>query len=251
MIHINLLPGANKKTASRQGIDLSAFRAGFGGMFKDQFLIGAVSAIVLSLGAVGYLYTAQNVKTADLEAHRDRAVSDSTRYANVLKDRYHAEAMRDTLLRQVNLIKNLDEDRFVWAHVMDEVSRALPQYTWLTNLTFTGTPQGSANVVVTPKADTSAAAKKKAAGKPPKRLDTDVPRDVIGLRLSGHTVDIQALTRFMKDLEASPYLANVQLDRSELALEMNKEVTQFQLTIGYNRPDTTVVHRVPLTLSVR
>ncbi len=37
----------------------------------------------------------------------------------------------------------------------------------------------------------------------------------------------------MKDLEASPFLTNVQLDKSELALEQGKEVTQFQLTIGY------------------
>ncbi len=251
MIHINLLPGANKKTATRQSVDLSAFRAGFTGAFRDKFLIGAVAAVALSLGGVGYLYTTQNAKSAELDAHKDRAISDSTRYANFLKDRYHAEAVRDTLLRQVNIIKSLDEDRFVWAHVMDEVSRALPQYTWLTNLSFSGTPQGSTNVVATPKADTSAAAKKKNAGKPPKRLDTDVPRDAIGLRVSGHTVDIQALTRFMKDLEASPYLTNVQLDRSELALELNKEVTQFQLTIAYNRPDTTVIHRAPLTLSVR
>jgi Tfp pilus assembly protein PilN len=251
MIQINLLPGANKKAASRQSIDFSAFRAGFAGMFKDQFLIGAVSAVVLSLGAVGYLYTTQNAKSAELEARRDRSVSDSTRYANFLKDRYHAEAVRDTLLRQVNIIRSLDDDRFVWAHVMDEVSRALPQYTWLTNISFTGTPQGATNVVASPKPDTSAAAKKAAAHAPPKRLDTDVPRDAIGVRVSGHTVDIQALTRFMKDLEASPFLTNVQLDRSELALELNKEVTQFQLTIAYNRPDSTVIRRAPLTLSAR
>jgi Tfp pilus assembly protein PilN len=253
MIHINLLPGANKKTTSRRGVDLSVFRSSFSGMFRDRFLIGAASAVVLSLGAVGYLYFTQTRKTAELEARRDLSVSDSTRYANFLKDRWHAEAVRDTLLRQVNLIKNLDEDRFVWSHVMDEVSRALPQYTWLTTISFTGTPQGSTNVVASPaaKVDTSAAAKKKAAGRPPKRLDTDVPRDPIGVRVSGHTVDIQALTRFMKDLEASPFLTNVQLDKSELALEMNKEVTQFQLTIGYNRPDSTAIRRAPLTLSVR
>jgi Tfp pilus assembly protein PilN len=253
MIHINLLPGANKKTTSRQGVDLSAFRASFSGMFRDRFLIGAASAVVLSLGAVGYLYFTQTKKTAELEARRDLSVSDSTRFANFLKDRWHAEAVRDTLLRQVNLIKNLDADRFVWSHVMDEVSRALPQYTWLTTISFTGTPQASTNVVASPavKVDTSAAAKKKAALKAPKRLETDIPRDPIGVRVSGHTVDIQALTRFMKDLEASPFLTNVQLDKSELALEMNKEVTQFQLTIGYNRPDSTAIRRAPLTLSVR
>lgn len=249
MIQINLLPGANKNTTSRQGVDLSGFRSGFAGMFKDKWLIGSSLILVVSLGAVGYLYTSQNAKDADLESHRVAAVADSTKYANFLKDRYHAEAVRDTLLRQVNLIRGLDADRFVWAHVMDEVSRALPQYTWLTNVAFSGTPQGSTNVVASLKPDTSALAKKKNVR--PKRLDTEVPREAIGLRVQGHTVDIQALTRFMKDLEASPFLTNVQLDRSELALELNKEVTQFQLTIAYNRPDTSAIRRAPFTLSAK
>ncbi len=55
----------------------------------------------------------------------------------------------------------------------------------------------------------------------------------------------------MKDLEASPFLGNVQLEHSELAIDQGKEVTQFQLTVGYSRPDTTVLRRVPLTLSVK
>ena len=42
------------------------------------------------------------------------------------------------------------------------------------------------------------------------------------MRLVGRTVDIQALTRFMKDLEASPFLTNVQLDKSELARRPGK-----------------------------
>jgi Tfp pilus assembly protein PilN len=147
----------------------------------------------------------------------------------------------------VNIIRSLDDDRFVWPHVLDEVSRALPQYTWLTTLAFTGSPQGSSNVVIAPK-DSGAA---KSKSKTPKRLETEIPRDVVSLRLVGRTVDIQALTRFMKDLAASPYLTNVQLEKSELALDQGKEVTQFQLTVGYRRPDTTIVHRVPLNLSER
>jgi hypothetical protein len=55
----------------------------------------------------------------------------------------------------------------------------------------------------------------------------------------------------MKDLEASPFLANIQLDKSELAIDQGKEVTQFQLTMGYSRPDTTMIRRVPLSLSAR
>lgn len=250
MIEINLLPGAGrKKAASRQSVDFGTIAAGISGRLRDKFMIGAVAGVVLSAGAVGGLYTLQDRQSTALTERREKALRDSTRYANFLKDRYRAEATRDTLLRQVNVIRSIDEDRYVWPHVLDEISRAIPQYTWLTAVGFTGTPQGSNNVVVSPKAgeDTSAAAKKK----PPKRMDTAIPKDVISIRISGRTVDIQAVTRFMKDLEASPFLSNVQLDKSELAVEQGKEVAQFQLTIGYTRPDTLMLHRVPLTLSVR
>jgi Tfp pilus assembly protein PilN len=246
MIEINLLPGSGKKKAARrQSVNVGAMLTGITGRMKDKFMIAAIAAVIVGAGGVGLLYFTQTTKDTSLAERRDQAIHDSTRYANFLKDRYHSEAVRDTLLRQINVIKSLDEDRFIWAHVLDEVSRALPQYTWINVLGYAGTPQGSANVVATPK-DTL---KRKDAK--PKRLATDIPRDSVSVRLMGRTVDIQALTRFMKDLEASPFISNVQLDKSELAIDQGKEVTQFQLTMGYTRPDTTMIRRVPLSLSVR
>jgi Tfp pilus assembly protein PilN len=253
MIEINLLPGAGRKKSSRGGpsVDFSAIGAGLSSRLRDKFMIAALLSVIVGAGAVGGLYLTQVQKEADLTERKAVALADSARYANFLKDRFHAQSVRDTLLRQINIIRSIDEDRFVWPHILDEISRALPQYTWLTSIAFTGVPQGGNNVVVTPKVveDTSAAAKKHA--RPPKRLDTEIPKDVISVRLMGRTVDIQALTRFMKDLEASPFLSNVQLDRSELAIDQGKEVTQFQLTIGFSRPDTSMLRRVPLSLSVK
>lgn len=246
MIEINLLPGSGKKKAARrQGVDFGAMAAKVSGRVRDKFMIGAVVAVIGSAGAVGLLYFMQSTKESELTEQVDQAVHDSTRYALVLRDRYHSEATRDSLLRQVNLIKSLDEDRFIWAHVLDEVSRALPQYTWLSILGYTGQPAGANNVVAPPKD-----ADKKKDGKP-KRLATEIPRDSVSIRVLGRTVDIQALTRFMKDLEASPFFGNVQLDKSELATDQGKEVTQFQLTMGYTRPDSTMIRRVPLSLSAR
>jgi Tfp pilus assembly protein PilN len=248
MIEINLLPGArSKKAARRPTVSFGSFASGLSGRLSDKFLIVAVAGVVLSVGATAFLYMSQQRRDADLQTRIEKAVVDSTRYANFLKDRYHAEAVRDTLLRQVNIIKSIDQDRYVWPHIMDEISRALPQYTWLSMIALNGTPQGSTNVVALPK--TTEDPKNK--GRPPKRIDTSIPLDQVSVRLSGRTVDIQALTRFMKDLEASPFLSNVQLEHSELALDQGKEVTQFQLTVAYSRPDTTVVRRVPLTLSVK
>jgi Tfp pilus assembly protein PilN len=250
MIEINLLPGAgNKKNARRQTVSFGSFASGLSGRLTDKFMIAAVVGVVVSVSAVAFLYLSQQRKDARLQSRVEKAVVDSTRYANFLKDRYHAEAVRDTLLRQVNIIKSIDQDRYVWPHIMDEVSRALPQYTWLSLVALNGSPQGSTNVVALPK--TADDAKSKDKNKPPKRIETSIPVDPVSVRLVGRTVDIQALTRFMKDLEASPFLTNVQLEHSELAIDQGKEVTQFQLTVGYSRPDTTVVRRVPLTLSVK
>jgi Tfp pilus assembly protein PilN len=248
MIEINLLPGAgNKKAARGPSVSFGSFASTLSGRLSDKFMIAAVVGVTVSVGAVAFLYLSQQRKDAVLQERVEKAVADSTRYANFLKDRYHAEAVRDTLLRQVNIIKSIDQDRYVWPHIMDEISRALPQYTWLSMIALNGTPQGSTNVVALPK--TTEDPKNK--GRQPKRIDTSVPVDQVSVRLSGRTVDIQALTRFMKDLEASPFLSNVQLEHSELALDQGKEVTQFQLTVAYSRPDTTVVRRVPLTLSVK
>jgi Tfp pilus assembly protein PilN len=82
-------------------------------------------------------------------------------------------------------------------------------------------------------------------------VQTVIPRDTVRIRLVGNTVDIQALTRFMKQLEVSPLLENVTLMSSQRANDNGKEVTQFQLDMLYSRPGVSDVRRVPLAVSVR
>ena len=67
-------------------------------------------------------------------------MQDSTRYAAVLREKKKAETQRDSVMRQLNIIKTIDNDRFVWPHIMDEISRALPQYTWLVSVKQTSAP---------------------------------------------------------------------------------------------------------------
>jgi Tfp pilus assembly protein PilN len=151
------------------------------------------------------------------------------------------------VLRSLNLIRVIDDDRFIWPHVMDEVSRALPPYTWLVSMGFSGPGQAQQPVttlaaVVT---DSSGAKKKR------RPLGTVVLRDTVRIRIIGNTVDIQSLTRFMTQLESSPFFEQVQLARSERANDNGKEVTQFQLDMLYSRPDISTLKRVPLNVSVR
>ena len=255
MIEINLLPGSGKKKSARGGgggpkINIAALFAGIGDKVKDPWLLGGVGSVVLAVLVVGGMYFYQEARFSSLSTQEAKALEDSTNYSKTLAERARIEAKRDTLLRRMNLIRSIDDDRFIWPHVLDEVSKALPPYTWLSSLSFMGTPQGAVNV--------AAGAKPEAAGgtddkpkKKSKKVDVEIPRDEVRVRLIGLTADIQALTRFMRQLEASPFFTNVQLNNSQQAQDQGKDVTQFTLDVTYSRPDTSFVRRVPLIASVK
>src|SRR5205085_8390254 len=249
MIEINLLPGSGKKKSSRSGgsaakkINFGAFFANITQKNRDPWLISAVGTVVASVAIVGGTYLYQEQRVSSLGSAETVALADSARFAAALKERMKADARRDTLLRRMNLIRAIDEDRYIWPHVLDEVSKALPPYTWLSSLAFMGTPQGSINVAAGAKPEAAGDDKKKKA----KKVDVEVPRDEVRIRMIGLTPDIQALTRFMRQLEASPFFADVQLNNSQLASDQGKDVTQFTLDVTYTRPDTSVIHRVPLS----
>src|SRR5687767_14807831 len=130
MIEINLLPGARKTKGRAAGMDFGAAAQGFVARVKDPYLIGAVAASIVAVLAIGFLFLTQSARAAELEEREQKAVADSTRYAAVLKEKARAEAQRDTVVRQLNIIRSIDNNRFVWPHLLDEISRALPPFTW-------------------------------------------------------------------------------------------------------------------------
>ena len=239
MIEINLLPGAGKKArGAGAGAAVGASFASAASKIKNPFTLLATASVVLAAGAIGMLTLQQQTKADTLATTEQKQVQDSTRYASVLREKKKAETQRDSVMRQLNIIKTIDNNRFVWPHIMDEVSRALPQYTWLVSIKETTPP---------PAPPAAADAKDKDKKKP----DLDEAPQVMKFQIIGNTVDIQALTRFMKLLEASPFIQNVQLDNSALVQAEGKEVTEFTLDAEYQRPDSTAIRTVPLTLQVR
>ena len=134
MIEINLLPGARKKkkgSSSSASLDLGAAFGDLASKLKDPWLVVAIGGICIGVAASAAMYVRQGRETAALAEQQRVAVQDSTRYAAVLAQRSIAEAQRDSILRQIAVISAIDGDRFIWPHVMDEISRALPTYTWL------------------------------------------------------------------------------------------------------------------------
>lgn len=240
MIEINLTPGASRKSKGRgASFSLSGAFGDTKSSFKDPFLIAAIVSLIVAAGTVGTMHVTQSATASTLADRAEQAVADSTRFAVVLRQRRTAEAKRDSVMKQLTVIRAIDADRFIWPHVMDEVSRALPPYTWLKTL-----------AVSAPQAAPLGTGPAPTPGDTTKPATPAMPEPA-RFRLVGNTVDIQALTRFMKLLEASPFIQNVQLARSELALVEGKEVTEFTLEAQYERPDSTMIMTAPVSLSVR
>jgi Tfp pilus assembly protein PilN len=245
MIQVNLLPGAASHS-QRGEFDMGALLSSATAGIKDKYLLGAVGTATTVVLAVGLMFMSQGSRERTLTAREVKAMADSSQFKIVLEAKARAEATRDSLYQQVAIIKSIDDSRYLWPHLLEEISNALPQYTWLTSVQQTSAPPSSV-------ASDSSAAKPGAAAKKKTDLKARKARadSVLAaasratrFRIVGHTVDIQALTLFMKTLEASPFIRNVQLTRSDMAVSDGKEVTEFQLEAESQVPPQFLIKTV-------
>jgi hypothetical protein len=69
--------------------------------------------------------------------------------------------------------------------------------------------------------------------------------------VTGRTVDIQAYTKFLRQLEASPWIENVQPQSVTTVIENERPVTAFVVSANYTTADSAYIRTVPLSQSVR
>ena len=252
MIRINLLPGAAERRAKGGRFQPAQIAAMLNERVKDRYFVAAIIVGILAVATIATLYSRQSTRATELEERELKAVQDSARYTAVLTAKRKAEATRDSLYQQLAVIKSIDDSRYLWPHLLEEISAAIPPYTWLTAVTQTSLPPNAAawdTAKTKPKAgekESDVAAAKKAKADSVVLAASQSTR----FRITGHTVDIQALTRFMTALEQSPFIRNVQISRSELVMTAGgKEVTEFVLEAESERPAPGVIRTVPLALS--
>src|SRR6267154_3977590 len=264
MIEINLLPGDGKKKRRAQTSKGLKFEirpaeifASLAAKITDKYMLGAIAAAGVSGALIILMFVHQAAKGSGLEARETKAVNDSAQFGAVLSAKSKAEATRDSHYQQIALIKSNDDSRYLWSHLMYEISNALPQYTWLTEITQTSAPRSVAAAdttkrAATPVDSTQSAQQRTAERNRALKARSDSMLAVakeLKFKVVGHTVDIQALTRFMKSLEASPFIQNVQLSRSDLVQAEGKEVTEFTLEAESQSPPAFAIKTVPLVVS--
>lgn len=214
MIEIDLLEGASARgQGGRRRLDLGALLRGMGDRFRDPWLVVAILSVVFAVGLGGAMGITQRQAAMALEDEEILAVQDSVRFHAVLTRLRTARAQRDAVIAQMGTIAALDHQRFVWPQLLDEIARALPTDTWLRSV-------AQSSVATPPSADQVAA-------------DSLPP---LTLRLVGMTLDLQALTNFMRQLEASPFIADVRLATSSMTPVEGQSVNEFTLDLRAERP---------------
>ena len=229
MITVNLRAGSKRSRGG--GLSLAsglAWVKGLGSVVKDPLRILAVVAWVGVVGFLGWSFLRTGSQMSALEPKITQMRAEHKRFQEFLAQKKKEEAVRDSILTQISTLKEVDGDRYVWPHILDEVARALPTFTWLTDLS----PVAAPPLAV---ADTSLAARK-----PPP----------VEVQITGRTVDIQGYTRFMRQLEESPWLGNVTAVSATTVVEQGRAVTAFVLKATFMRPDASQVQTVPVAESV-
>jgi Tfp pilus assembly protein PilN len=212
LIEVNLLPGGKRRGGKRPGLTfkLPTFEA----LPRDTWVLGSAAVVILAVLVSGYLYVSTNRRAEELTVLTEEAVADSARYFDLIQQNDALNARRDSIAQRVAIIQEIDGDRYVWPHIMDEVARALPDYTWLVGL-------------------------RQASGGEP-----------LVLRIVGQAGNNFAVTQFMENLEASLFIRNVGLVSTEQEVVtsggIDRLVNRFELEAEYERPPPELLETVPL-----
>jgi hypothetical protein len=79
----------------------------------------------------------------------------------------------------------------------------------------------------------------------------DTVRPALSFQLNGRTIDIQAYTRFLRQLEASPWIENVTPVSAQTVVEKERPVTAFSIRATYVKADSAYIRTAPFSQSVR
>ncbi len=213
MIKVNLLPPEkrNKIRKARpvrkpepQGRPRQAAR--MGPRRLDPWLMLPVSVGVLTLLLVGASFFWLGQRQAGLAERGQQLRLEQARLDQVLSRIETLKARNIEVRRRMELIVQLDRNRFLWPRILDEVSTALPRYTWLESI-----------------AELS-------------------PFPQLRLRIEGTTMDNLLLSQLLANLQRSELLTEVELVSSTEKLFGELETMYYIIECGcaLNQPaDTT------------
>ena len=129
MIRINLV-------AEKRPVDSgqSRFRLDEG----KKIALGGSLIVLLAVAYAGWSYWSLDQQAQQVERDIDLARVEEQRLIQVISEVREFEARRGRLEQRVSLIEELRRGQTAPVHILDQVSRSLPDMVWLTKMTQTG-----------------------------------------------------------------------------------------------------------------
>jgi len=125
MIRINLL--ATERRAAKAASP--GFQAG-----QKMMVIGSL-IVVVTIALLGWRYWSLGQQQADVARQIEAQKREEARLQEILKQAAELENRKKLLEARVALIDELRKGQSAPVHMIDQVSKALPEMTWLTNIT--------------------------------------------------------------------------------------------------------------------
>lgn len=229
LIQINLLGGSAKKKKRGGGggggftmPDVKALMA----KVKDPALVAGIGVWVGTAVLLGFLWIGANGTLAARQEEQRALETEARVFRIAIAEKVRLNATRDSLVAELIAIRRIDSDRYIWPHILDEITKALPDYTWIVSLS-----------VLSSGGDA---------------LDSDMEQvPAVRFAIDGRTSDLSAYTRFVRQLSSSPWLTNVQLGAAQSVLEDEREIKAFTITATYRLADSAYIRTVPLRASLQ
>lgn len=127
MIRINLLGTDRSRVGTRAGISEA-----------QKVTAGVVLLLLLTAGYIGWRYWSISNEQAQVEEDLAATEQEQQRLRGVLAEVQRFEAQKTALTQRVGLIEQLRRGQTGPVHMLDEISRALPERLWLVEMTQKG-----------------------------------------------------------------------------------------------------------------
>ena len=228
MININLKPGG--KRPKPKGDPMAGVRQSMQSLresVKQPGLVLAGGTWLAVLVVVGGLTMSTRTRLANLETKFTQSTDAYKRYHNFVVEKKREGKAKDSILAQIGTISSVDQDRFVWPHILDEIASSMPDNTWLTSVSPVNVPAAQ-------------------------MYDTDSTTAApVSILIAGQTNDLQNYTAFLRRLGESHWLTNVVPVKTETIIDKsNRPITAFTLQATFTRADSSRMQTVPILESV-
>ena len=208
MIEVNLHPsGGRKRRKKRGGLSgLSLEMPDLGNVriletFRtDPWNAAMIASFILVPVVVIFLWLGQRSEAQELQRRLDQALADSAELAEQLALNDSLTERRALIRSRVQVVRNLDQNRYVWPHLLDEISAALPRDAWLD------------------------------------AVSQQAPLPNLQVQVQGIAGTPLVVTDYVRNLERSPYIGQVQIVGTSKQVREGVSTQSFTLNVSYVRP---------------